>query len=230
MPTPSKLTTHVFMVGSGQLSGINDCCVYAIFLQNKDVCLIDTGTSNGGAIMNNLKQAGFAGKISHIVITHSHFDHVGAAWQFKNIFKEAKIIAHKLDADAIEGAKGTEGRTAASFYHETYKPVKVDVMLTKDSEDMTLGGTKITFLHTPGHTPGSISAVVVDDGKKVLFGQDVHGPFMDEFKSSIQDWAKSMKMLLGLNADILCEGHFGAYQGKDKVKEFITSHLKENNF
>jgi hypothetical protein len=33
--------------------------------------------------------------------------------------------------------------------------------------------------------------------------------------------------MLDLEADILCEGHFGIYRGKDRVKTFITSFLQE---
>jgi hypothetical protein len=31
--------------------------------------------------------------------------------------------------------------------------------------------------------------------------------------------------MMGLNADVLCEGHFGIYQGKEKVSRFIQSYL-----
>lgn len=231
MANPIKITENIFQVGSGTLSGVNDCCVYAIRLANKEVCLIDTGTTFGGKIMMNVKEAGLGDKtISHIVLTHCHYDHVGAAWQFKKILPNVKVIAHKDDVDAIEGKPGTEALTAAAGYHANLTPVKVDQPITKDMEELMLGGTKLTIYHTPGHTPGSISVLVEDGGKKVLFGQDIHGPFLPEFKSDVQAWAKSMKMLAGLNADILCEGHFGVYDGAGKVKDFIGEHMKDNGF
>jgi hypothetical protein len=31
--------------------------------------------------------------------------------------------------------------------------------------------------------------------------------------------------MMGLNADVLCEGHFGIYRGKEKVSRFIQSYL-----
>ncbi|MEQ8164334.1 MAG: Zn-dependent hydrolase, partial [Smithellaceae bacterium] len=61
----------------------------------------------------------------------------------------------------------------------------------------------------------------------VLFGQDIHGPFHKSFGSNIEDWKKSMHLLLGLEADILCEGHFGIYQPKRKVREYIENYLEE---
>ncbi len=36
---------------------------------------------------------------------------------------------------------------------------------------------------------------------------------------------KSLKLLISLEADILCEGHFGVYRGKEEVKKFIRSFL-----
>jgi hypothetical protein len=35
----------------------------------------------------------------------------------------------------------------------------------------------------------------------------------------------SLSFMLELNADVLCEGHFGIYQGKDQVEQFIRSYL-----
>lgn len=226
----TKITANVGMVGSSDLSGSGDCCVYSIRLENGNTCLIDAGTSHGDVIVRNLLRSGFTNPISHLILTHTHYDHVGAAWFFKKKYPDLETIAHKLDVDAIEGLQGTDQRTAASWYGETYMPVKVDIVIQNPVEEMMLGDTSITIFHAPGHTPGSIVATVTDDGKKILFGQDIHGPFMPEFESSIHDWANSMKMLLKLDADILCEGHFGVFQGKDKVKKFIISHLRQNGF
>ena len=84
------------------------------------------------------------------------------------------------------------------------------------------------FIHTPGHTPGSIAVIVEDEGKKILFGQDIHGPFMKEFNSNIDDWTDSMKKLISKQADILCEGHFGIYKPAQQVEKYIRSQLRQN--
>jgi len=92
-------------------------------------------------------------------------------------------------------------------------------------------GTKLICYHTPGHTPGCIAVLYEnEDGMKVLFGQDIHGPFMDEFNSNTDDWAKSMKHLINIGADILCEGHYGIFQGKENVKRFIEGQLRNNGY
>jgi glyoxylase-like metal-dependent hydrolase (beta-lactamase superfamily II) len=63
------------------------------------------------------------------------------------------------------------------------------------------------------------------DTNHVLFGQDVHGPLEASFLSDREDYIRSLKFMMGLNADILCEGHFGVYHGKDKVRQFIQTYL-----
>ena len=60
---------------------------------------------------------------------------------------------------------------------------------------------------------------------KILFGQDVHGPLDPSLLSDRDDYRNSLNFMLDLDADILCEGHFGIYRGKDTVKEFIGSFL-----
>jgi hypothetical protein len=65
-------------------------------------------------------------------------------------------------------------------------------------------------------------------GKRILFGQDIHGPFLDIFRSDMSLWKKSMEKLLALDADILCEGHFGIFQPKEHVIRYIKRYLKNN--
>ncbi len=163
------------------------------------------------------------------MLTHAHYDHAGAACQLKAIKKEVVVIAHEADVPAIEGVPGTERMTAASWYGETYFPVTVDVILTGDDTARDIGGTRVRFIHAPGHTPGSIVVLVEDDGKRILFGQDIHGPFMADFKSDISRWRESMQKLLAIDADILCEGHFGVFSGRKEARRFIEQHLTYNS-
>jgi hypothetical protein len=60
----------------------------------------------------------------------------------------------------------------------------------------------------------------------VLFGQDVHGPLHPSLLSNRRDYLQSLALMLDLNADILCEGHFGVINGRDAVRRFIRSYLE----
>jgi glyoxylase-like metal-dependent hydrolase (beta-lactamase superfamily II) len=65
------------------------------------------------------------------------------------------------------------------------------------------------------------------DGKRILFAQDLHGPILPEFGSNFDDWNRSIKKLLDLDADILCEGHFGVYKTRREVRNFILSYRRQ---
>ncbi len=104
-------------------------------------------------------------------------------------------------------------------------PTSVDYKLSEVREVLKFAKGEILCLHTPGHTPGSISIILDHSGKRVLFGQDIHGPFAVSFGSNMDAWRKSMEVLLGLKADILCEGHFGIIQPEAEVEKYIRQYL-----
>jgi hypothetical protein len=64
------------------------------------------------------------------------------------------------------------------------------------------------------------------DGLRVLFAHDVHGPLDLSFLSNPKDYHASLKILLGIEADVLCEGHYGVYRGKAEVAAFIRQFIK----
>jgi len=164
--------------------------------------------------------------IRHCILTHCHIDHIGICAELSRELSNIKFYAHKLDAVPIEEA-GHDGRTAASWYGARYEPVKLHKKFNSDTL-LKIGNYDFQCIHTPGHTPGSISILVEVAGKKLLFGQDLHGPFNQSFLSDLQDYQVSMQKLLDLKADILCEGHFGVFQPANKVKEYIETHKRQN--
>ena len=106
-------------------------------------------------------------------------------------------------------------------------PTAVDIILRGNQVTLIFGKQEIHCLHTPGHTPGSIAPFLDRNGKRILFGQDIHGPFMKSFGSDLGQWKTSMNKLLSLKADILCEGHFGIFSSRGKVEGYIKGYLEE---
>lgn len=203
----------------------DDAAIYLIDFDG-DLILIDSGAGRSSSqIIRNIEMLGLnPANISHLILTHCHIDHIGSAPFFKKQYG-AKILIHELDAPAVE--KGDSRKTAANWYGTTFPPTAVDRKLKGEYEILTFGGETLHCLHTPGHTPGSISLYLDRAGKRVLFGQDIHGPFHKDFESDIDVWKKSMRKLLDLNADILCEGHFGIFDSKERTRSYIERYLEE---
>lgn len=206
------------MVGGSDITHPSDCSVYLI--GGEEPVLIDSGAGESfDRIVGNIQSLGFdPKKIVAVIATHAHLDHIGALHQFRDRFG-AKIITHELETNAIETGKGT----GAEYYGMAYHPCKVDIKLSKEEEILSYGDYELRAIHIPGHTPGGI-AIYMDMGKRVLFGQDIHGPYFLRGSDTAQ--AKlSLRKLIDLEADILCEGHFGIYQPAIEVRRYIEGYL-----
>jgi len=224
MPRGIEVCPHVFQVGGDGLSHPNDCCVFLVEGDGESV-LVDTGAGQSTALLlDNLQQLGIDIKtIKYIVATHGHIDHIGGLRTLKEQLS-AQVIAHKLELPAIE--QGLSHLTAADWYKTVYRPVEVDIVINSAQHVIKIGGRDLVFLHTPGHTPGGLSVYVDIEQLRILFGQDIHGPFNQEWGSDMAQWKKSMQSLLDLKADILCEGHFGIYRPNKAVTSYINSYLQ----
>lgn len=216
-----KIFKDVYHVGD------SGCSVFLVDTQSEEgLLLIDAGMSI--EMIKKINNLGLNPEdIKHCIITHFHIDHIAACADLKDFNEKMKFYAHDLDADPIE-EKGHDSKTAASWYGVNYRPIKLEKRLKGELETLSIGIYDFHCIHTPGHTPGSISILVEINKTKVLFGQDIHGPFMASFGSNLEDYQKSMQKLLDLKADILCEGHFGVFQPADKVYSYIKGYMESN--
>jgi len=220
MKQPFRIWQDVYVVGSAEISHPYDCCVYLV--DAGELVLIDSGAGESfNRLIDNILTLGFIPeKLGSVIVTHSHIDHIGALAQFKQKYN-AKIIAHELDAQAIETGKWV----GAELYGVDYQPCPVDTRLQEAEQSLRFGDYELKTLHIPGHTPGSIAVYADIAGKRVLFGQDVHGPYEVSWGCDLKQAVVSLQRLIDLEADILCEGHFGIYQPAGEVKRYIESHL-----
>lgn len=228
METRVEIVRGIYQVGGSKISHGQDASVFLVRGLDRAV-LIDAGAGRGSEIIwNHIQQLSINPQdLSTLILTHGHVDHMGGAAFFQG-HTGCRIVAHELDRRAIES--GDPVRTGASWYSLTLPPLTVDRVLTAPAEEIPLGGgEKIICLHTPGHTPGSISPYLDRDGQRILFGQDIHGPFLKEFGADLDDWRASMQRLLELRADFLCEGHFGIYRSQAEVRQYIEHYLRQNS-
>lgn len=88
--------------------------------------------------------------VETIVLTHGHFDHIGAVRALMEA-TGAPLAVHRLDADAAADPARNLATMAGS---DLCTPV-ADILL-EDGDVVRAGGIELVVLHTPGHTPGSI--------------------------------------------------------------------------
>lgn len=222
-----KVIEGIWMVGDGALSHAKDACVYLIDGGADELALVDTGAGDApSAILKNIESIGKrSSNIKWILITHCHIDHTGGINQIRKV-TGAQVICHAKCAEVLE--TGDSEKSAARWYGTHLDLTPVDVTFESSSEIVRLGNLDINLIYTPGHSPCSISIYLDMQGKRVLFGQDIHGPFSPMLGSDIGLWKESMKKLIDLKADILCEGHYGVIQPNSEVEKFIKSFLKNH--
>lgn len=219
-----EITSEIFQVGGSGFSSGEDAAVYLVRF-GEHAAIIDAGCGSAtDRILKNIASCGVTPEqVDYLFLTHCHFDHTGGAEDLAEALG-CKIVAHEFDAAYLES--GDDGVTAASWYGASIQPVQVAIKISGDGKTFPLGEGIIRAIHTPGHSPGSVVFLTESDGKKILFGQDIHGPLDPALLSNKADYLKSLKRILAFKADILCEGHFGIYRGKEDVKRFIESYIR----
>lgn len=101
--------------------------------------------------------------VKEIVLTHGHWDHIGAVDELRKALG-AKVAIHKADASKLTNPNGN----LSAFMGVMGSEGAADIMLN-DGDVITFGESKLTVIHTPGHTEGG---VCLYDGDGVLFSGD----------------------------------------------------------
>jgi len=93
-------------------------------------------------------------KLWGIINTHGHGDHIGGNGFFKETFK-CPIMIHEADAPML-----TDNKKNLSEYMGTPLPLFPPDRILQDRDTIQMGEHQIKVIHTPGHTPGSISLLI----------------------------------------------------------------------
>lgn len=116
---------------------------------SKNGMIIDCG-GNETEVISFVKQHNLS--VSHILLTHGHFDHTMALPAFLEAFR-AKLCIHKDDLILLRDARYN---LSAQFLG---MPIcfenEIDIILF-DESCISFGEHTVKIIHTPGHTPGSI--------------------------------------------------------------------------
>ncbi len=220
-----KITNEIFQIAGKELTSYHDGAGFLINFSGH-AAVVDVGTGRAAEkLLANIRSCGVEPEqIEYLLMSHCHFDHVGGARELTAV-AACRTVAHELTARYLEQAENVV--TAAYAYKVTTQPFLVDWRLTGKGEEIDLGGRTLSALHLPGHSPDSMAFFTESEGLKVLFAQDVLGPLDPIILSDEEHYRQSCNELLSLEADILCDGHRGIYRGKEAVKKYIKSCLKQ---
>lgn len=178
--------------------------VFAYLIYGKKICMVNSGiVSAQEMIIRYLRETGRdVNEINLLVQTHSHADHIGLSAEIKKI-SGCKVAAHVAEKNWIEDIEEQyHRRPTPTFKSYVQESAKVDFVV-KDGDVLEWGnGENLKVIHTPGHSPGSISLVYPDDG--ALFSGDAVPlagglPIYADVFVTIQS-IKSLKAVKGLRA------------------------------
>jgi hydroxyacylglutathione hydrolase len=130
-------------------------------------------------------------KAKYIVATHAHIDHVGGIERLRRT-SDAAVLMHEQDLPLYRGL----ATQAAWLGIEAPGVVEVDQFL-KEGDILRSGQLALEVIHTPGHSPGSLSLHLPGENRRIWSGDtlfqgsigrtDLWGGSYQQILHSIQD-------------------------------------------
>lgn len=186
------MQTNCYIVDSNDIDG------------KRFLAVIDPGDS-----FSQIK-ASLESEPTHIILTHSHFDHVGALGQLLEAYPNAKLAVGEYESMDIAQIAQVAQNLLGSFYYtrgydEKYAKIREADIRLKEGDRIG----PFTVLHTPGHTQGSICLYSKEDG--ILISGDTlfrHSCGRTDLGGSDAAMRTSLARLLSLDENtIVYPGH-----------------------
>ena len=200
--------------------------------------LVETGPhSTLSTLLDGINKLGYKKEdIQHVLLTHIHLDHAGAAWCFAdhgaNIYLHPFGYRHMNDPSKLLASAKMIYKEHMDRLWGTLKPISANQLIQVDhNQIISIGNTEFKALHTPGHAKHHI-AWRLDD---VIFAGDVagvcinNGPVIPPCPPpdiDIEAWINSIK-LLGEQTDIKSYylTHFGIVNELETHNQLLRESL-----
>lgn len=95
-----------------------------------------------------------------ILLTHGHFDHIMSIDALRLEMPDLPVYIHEKDAPMLEDGE----KNAFTFFFGEDRRYRPADKLLHEGDRIPLGGSELTVLHTPGHSPGSVCYLCAADG------------------------------------------------------------------
>ena len=183
---------------------------YIVWAEGSDQCLVIDPAAKPDAIQGACEKKGL--KIAALLLTHGHFDHVGAV---PELGKRLGCPVYMNERELQMPESLTNGPL---YYTDNYD----------EGDELTLAGLHFRVLATPGHTPGS---VCLDFGDHLFTGDTLFARSMgrtDLAGGSEEQMQQSLLRLARLHKDGECAIHPGhSAESTLALEQEYNSYLKK---
>ena len=127
----------------------------------KECIVVDAPQGAAAKLLPLIKDRGL--KLTHLLLTHGHWDHMCEAHAFAAA--GAEVLAHRADRELIENIEAYKDRYLAmlpELSDADFQSVKVTTWL-EDGSTFIAAGMSFEARHVPGHCPGSLLFYCVSD-------------------------------------------------------------------
>lgn len=214
---PFRIAGNLYYVGT------YDLACYLIATPKGNI-LINTGlAASASQIKHNVEKLGFKfNDIKILLITHAHYDHVGALAEIKKM-TGAYLMVNENDSPVL--SDGGMSDYALGKYGRSFAPVKPDRLL-HDHDTIRMGNMQLLMLQHPGHTKGACSYLfnVKDKNRtyRVLIANmpsiiiDAKFSEVTAYPNITSDYAYTLANMKNLSFDIWLASHASQFGLHDK--------------
>ena len=188
-----------------RILGNGDVCMYLVEGAGRAL-LVDTGYGIGdlrGFVEGLLATAEGSLKPYDVLLTHGHLDHAAGAGQFDRCYlNPADLGLYYQHADLAYRKEHVLGRNFTDFADLEDSDWVVSggeqIVALEPGTRFDLGGVHVEVIAAPGHTPGMVVPVIVED-RLAMFGDacGVGTLVVEPFSSSVRTFLESIRVLKG---------------------------------
>lgn len=221
-------------------------CNSFVVRDDEDAILIDTGLGVGDL---HRTVADLVDVEPRVLLTHSHWDHIGAAHQFTDVVVDARertedgrVTIDTLSDEFVDRPSQfvANWRTLGESFPDGFEPASYDIEAAGNvgtvapGDELVVGDRTLELIAIPGHSPGQLGAL--DERAGILYGADVIGiggslyaHFQDSDVAAYVDTFERLVDRHDAGAfDVLATGHNDPYRGAElEILETMRVRLGE---